>query len=44
LASRCYRHLLLSLSFIRENLNTVAKAVADKGVALDLDAIAERTT
>jgi seryl-tRNA synthetase len=32
---------MLSLSFIRDNRDTVAKAVADKGVALDLDALLE---
>ena len=30
---------MLSLSFIRDNIETVARAVADKGVALDLDAL-----
>ena len=30
---------MLSLGFIRDNLETVAKAVADKGVTLDLDAL-----
>src|SRR4029434_8308051 len=30
---------MLSLRFIRDNIETVAKAVADKGVTLDLDAL-----
>ena len=30
---------MLSLGFIRENIETVARAIADKGVALDLDAL-----
>ena len=30
---------MLSLSFIRDNIETVARAVADKGVVLDLDAL-----
>jgi len=32
---------MLSLPFIRENPDAVRKAIADKGVTLDLDALLE---